>query len=127
MSTATAEKPKAETPKAESAPPTPQQFEMPKVRVGQQVRYYRHAEVNDQHPPEVAFVIKTGRRAISRLKTIDGFPRETVLHISDPRLTSTDARENGAWDYIEEELEQRKLNADLLARVAALEEALKKK
>jgi hypothetical protein len=124
MSTATAEKPKAEAPKVEETPPP---FSMPKVRVGQQVRFYRYGEINDQHPPEIAFVIKSGRNVLTLLKTIDGFPRQSVLHINDPRLKNTDQRENGAWDYIEDEIEQKRLNADLLARVTALEEALKSK
>lgn len=131
MSTAVAEKPKAEAPKAE----TPKveevskpKFQMPKVRVGQQVQYWRYGEKLPNEPPEIAFVIKAGHNVISYLKTIDGTPKQSVLHIDDPKLKEKPhQRENGAWDFIEEEIEQRKLNADLLARVAALEEALKKK
>lgn len=130
MSTATAEKPKtAEAPKAAEAeaPATPP-YVMPKVRVGQLVRFYRYGERNPEHPPEIAFVVKPGRNLITYLKTIDGIPLQGVAHIDSPRLKENAAlKAEGAWDYTEEEVEQRRINADLLARVTALEEALKKK
>lgn len=136
MSTATAEKTKPEAKAAEAPAPEPAPFVMPKVRVGQQVMWYRYGEKVDspQHPPEVAFVIKSGQKSISRLKTTDGFPVEGVPHIDDPRLKSTNMRGSGAWDYIEEEKNQRAFNdkiaaelAALTARVASLEDQLKKK
>jgi hypothetical protein len=132
VSTAVVEKPKAADPVAEKPAPPP--FEAPKVRVGQQVRFYRNGEVIDGHAPEIAFVIKGGNRALSMLKTIDGWPIQTVYHISDPKLRDKpNLRANGAWDFIEEEIQQRATNAKLLeavamltARVIALENASKK-
>jgi hypothetical protein len=135
MSSATAEKTKAEAPKTEESPPAAP-WTMPKVRVGQQVMWHRHGEKLDdpRNPPEVAFVIKSGQRSISRLKTTDGFPVEGVPHIDDPRLKNANMRSMGAWDFIEEEKAQLALNgkltadiAALVARVSALEEQLKKK
>jgi hypothetical protein len=130
MSTAVAEKPKAVEPEVAEKPA----FEMPKVRVGQQVRFYRNGEIVEGHAPEIAFVVKSGRNVISMLKTIDGWPIQTVYHISDPKLKDKpNLRANGAWDFIEDEIQQRATNAKLLeavamltARVIALENASKK-
>lgn len=123
MSTATAEKPKTEVKEPIVTP-----YVMPKVRVGQLVRFYRYGEINADHPPEIAFVIKPGRNLITYLKTVDGVPLQGIAHIDSPRLKENAAlKAEGAWDYTEEEVEQRRTNADLIARVTALEEALKKK
>jgi len=125
MSSATAEK----KPEVKAEEPTAAPFVMPKVRNGQQVMWYRYGEKVDtaQTPAEVAFVIKCGQKSITRLKTTDGFPVEGVPHIDDPRLKNANFRSAGAWDFIEEEKQQRAFNDQIAARVAALEEALKKK
>lgn len=139
MSTSVAEKPKTE-PAPEAEKP---KWTMPRVRNGQQVLFFRHGERLDprEHPPEIAFVRKSGANSITQLQTIDGWPAQGVLHIDDPRMQNPDMKANGAWDFIEDEKAQKALNAKLsadiatltelnvalAARVTALEEASKKK
>lgn len=107
-------------------------FQMPKPCMGQPVTWWP-AGTRDL-PGETAFVIRVGRRNII-LRTASGVCMETVRHIDDPKLKlNSDQRESGAWDFTEHDKSQLEHGkripaleaqvADLLARIAALEELI---
>lgn len=112
MTTATLEN----KPAAEAAPEVPA-WKPPRPRVGQQVLFYPDGEVIETRPPDIAFVTKTGEKAIE-IKTAGGMAQYAVSHVSDPRLKNPNRRLNGAWDFIEADKE-------LATRLAALEGSLK--
>ena len=122
MSTAVAEKTGVEKPA----------YEMPPVKLGQQVSWYpNYATRHDPHP---AMVVKLGKTALTlRLMGLgDVGERSSVHHCDDPEVPHREHwHEFGVWDYTDEfkaEQREKKMQSEKFAalerRVAELESVI---
>lgn len=84
-------------------------FEQPEVRVGQIVLFYRYGQRgrSPQMAPYLGFVQKVNRRTIE-VYTTTGQRFDGVRHLADPklRLEQAEHRENGAWDYTDQDRQE---------------------
>jgi len=106
-------------------------FQMPGVKIGQSVRWYRFGQRSSKSDDskdrvEIAFVQSVGksnRNVVVRLAT--GAIKEQVRHIADPKLTKNKhQRENGAWDYTEEQIHVERLVSEVASRMIGIENDL---
>lgn len=130
--TATAEQ-VAEKP-VESKPVEPvYDFKPPRVEVGQEVFWYRHA--NKDNSPDICRVLKIEGAPLGRLLTLQSLnsrtaaDRKYVKHITDPQLAEDPSwrAEWGAWDYTEKarrDSDRERRLAQLEDRVAVLEDLI---
>ena len=95
-------------------------YVMPHVDVGQKVLYFRYGE-RDPKYTYVGYVIdrKTGT---VKIKTVDGGLFGAVRHVDDPRnRESEEARkDNGAWDYTDDEKGERLFKEEVRSKLADL-------
>ena len=104
-------------------------YEMPSIREGAPVRWYRYGTA--ENTAVLGFVTKVKSRSVV-IWTTHGLRYDNVRHISDPKLRmDSDQRADGAWDYTEDykaEQEVRELR-DLVKkldarRIAAMEKLI---
>lgn len=104
-----------------------QKYKQPTVYRGMPVIWHPHGIVSNRGAV-VAFVTSCHPNRNNVALFIPGHRfgiRESVLHVSDPRLKlGNDQRENGAWDYTEAHLEDQKQRESLLDRIGSLEKKL---
>lgn len=85
------------------------QYTMPPMRMGRQVLWYNTGD-SSYGEGVLALVTKVTGNAISvslQGENYAGMSIKEVPHASDPRLSlNSDCRENGCWDYAEEEGDQ---------------------
>jgi hypothetical protein len=100
-------------------------FEMPTIKVGAPVSFYPTGQAEGQYP-QLAFVVRISRSGRNvMLRNVNGQINEAVRNIEDPKLQlNSDHRENGAWDFTDEEKRIRTDREELLERVERLETAL---
>lgn len=103
-----------------AAPETPT-WEMPKVRLGQTVLYYRHG-VRDGKIPHVGYVLKINRTTLT-IRTVDAGIYSAVRHLDDPRLVESPEQraDLGAWDYTDEHRAQEAWVESVNQRLATIE------
>ena len=106
------------TPETEVQPAT---YVMPKIGVGQRVLFYSQGTKETGRLPSMAFVKKVHGRSIV-LQTFDGSAFTSAPHVSDPRLKDNpDLRQEGAWDYTDDDLKFQAFMDDMTDRMAKLE------
>lgn len=96
------------------------EYKMPEIRIGAPVLFYPYH--NLKHP-FLGFVVSvtSSRRNVS-IRTTNGHVHDGARHVTDPKLTwNADHRENGSWDYTDENKALEKERQEILARLDALE------
>lgn len=98
-------------------------FTMPVPSAGMPVLWYA-AGVKTGRKPEVGFILNVGNRSV-RLRTAFGELKETVRHVSDPKLQlNRDQREGGAWDFTDEHYHKASWTAEVDQRLRQIEARL---
>ena len=79
-------------------------FEMPRVYLGQLVRWKPHPGA-DGGAPAMIVAIGTGNVGllVFHPKTVNGFPYDGVLHEDDPKFEPIRYGDTGVWGHIEDQ------------------------
>ena len=111
MSTATQEQAKVE----KQGPEQPKPFKMETPFFGQMVLFYPDG-AKTARKPVVAHVYSASRsgQSVQLQKVGSTEVNYSVRHVDDPRLReSEDQRQEGAWDFLEEHYELKRLQAEV--------------
>lgn len=113
------EKPVEPAAAVKTPPPTQEagdpveQYKMPRPCEGMAVLFFKYGTKDQPRPPEIAFVIKPGGRAIT-LRAASGVYLDGVRHVNDPKLAiSSDLRAEGAWDFTDEHYRMERLEKEV--------------
>lgn len=99
----------------------PPAYVMPSVGLGQRVLVYSQGTKDNGKQPAIGHVRKVyGRTAV--IQTYDGNFYGTIPHITDPRLKDNpDLRQEGAWDYTEDDLFLKQFVEEVTGKISQLE------
>lgn len=96
-------------------------YVMPSILQGATISYYDATLAPARRVIAQVIAVARSRRTITVWIPSSTSIRELVRHISDPKLKdSNDHRENGAWDYSEEYVENKRRFDELQQQIADL-------